>query len=257
MPKKRGRPPKSPSSSSKQTPPSMAKHDSVNLDFSLLQDRLLNLEGLDDLNSKQASDLMKNLDLIKEKLKGKQVMPDDVELVAETQLENQGNTDEPKKPDPIKKATIWDSFDITKLRNAGGMLDYHKPLVKEGTAIGKILRDDIEDEINFSWSAALFQLVCNWLCIQNGSMRYGRWMQWIRFAFIRCKARQQMVFAAFAALVYRIWQERNTRCFANQETDVFQVFKQLKRDLAIRLNYVFDINKVFERTIVIRLMEEL
>ncbi|KAK7267087.1 hypothetical protein RIF29_19751 [Crotalaria pallida] len=116
MPKKRGRPPKSPSSSSKQTPPSLPKHDSVSLDLSLLQDRLLNLEDLDDLSSKQAFELMKSLDVIKEKLKGKQVMPDDVELVSETQFEKPGNVDDPKKTDP-KDLNSYEGVGIPAVTN--------------------------------------------------------------------------------------------------------------------------------------------
>ncbi|KAK7256565.1 hypothetical protein RIF29_30019 [Crotalaria pallida] len=136
MPKKRGRPPKPPSSSSKQTPFSKPNHDSEPLDVSLVQERLLNLEGLDDLSSKQVAVLMKTLDEIKEKLKGKQVVTDDVEVVYETPFDQQEKGDEPEKTDPPKRASIWDSFDITKLRNAGGKLEYHEPLIKEGTAIG-------------------------------------------------------------------------------------------------------------------------
>ncbi|KAK7243827.1 hypothetical protein RIF29_38639 [Crotalaria pallida] len=54
---------------------------SVPLDLSLVQDCLLNFEGFDDLSVKQASDLLKSLDLFKEKLKGKQIetVDDDVD----------------------------------------------------------------------------------------------------------------------------------------------------------------------------------
>ncbi|KAK7273526.1 hypothetical protein RIF29_14581 [Crotalaria pallida] len=70
--KKRGRPSKqTPSSSTPKRAPSVNVTDAISLDFSLLNDHILNLEGLDDLDSKQANNLMKNLDAIKEKLKGK------------------------------------------------------------------------------------------------------------------------------------------------------------------------------------------
>ncbi|KAK7250506.1 hypothetical protein RIF29_32985 [Crotalaria pallida] len=106
MPKKRDRPPKSPSSSSKQTPSLTTNHVSMPLDFTLIKDRLLNLEGLDDLSNKQATDLMKSLDAIKEKLKGKQVIPTEGELESETQVEHAKLDDEPQKADPAKAKEI-------------------------------------------------------------------------------------------------------------------------------------------------------
>ncbi|KAK7267612.1 hypothetical protein RIF29_20290 [Crotalaria pallida] len=87
MPKKRGRPPKTPSYSSKQSPSPSTKHDSVPFDLTLFQHRLLNFEGFDDLSTKQASDLLKNLDVIKEKLKGKHGVDPDIDVVAETQMD--------------------------------------------------------------------------------------------------------------------------------------------------------------------------
>ncbi|KAK7256455.1 hypothetical protein RIF29_29905 [Crotalaria pallida] len=92
--KKRGRPPKTLSSSSKQT--LSPKHDFVPLDHSLVQDRLLNLDGLDNLTSKKTSDLLRNLDAIKEKLKGKQVISVEEEVVPETQLDQPKSVEDPK-----------------------------------------------------------------------------------------------------------------------------------------------------------------
>ncbi|KAK7281202.1 hypothetical protein RIF29_08976 [Crotalaria pallida] len=141
--KKRGRP-LNPSSASKQTPPSVIKLTSDPLDFSLINDSLLNLQGFDALTSKQASDLLKNLDAIKEKLKGKQTTSVDDETVPETQLVQEKKGAETNKNDPPRKASIWDNFDISKLRNAGGKLEFHKPLIKEGTAIEEAKAKDIE-----------------------------------------------------------------------------------------------------------------
>ncbi|KAK7274293.1 hypothetical protein RIF29_15376 [Crotalaria pallida] len=92
MAKKRGCPSKhTPSSPTPKHTPPVSVNYAISIDFSLLNDRILNLEGLDDLDSKQASNLMKNLDVIKDKLKGKNPASPVDEVVQETQLDQGSN----------------------------------------------------------------------------------------------------------------------------------------------------------------------
>ncbi|KAK7268538.1 hypothetical protein RIF29_21238 [Crotalaria pallida] len=140
MAKKRGRPSKhSPSTLSSSTPKhvSTPKQDANSIDFSLIHDRILNFDGLDGLNSNQANNILQNIDAIKEKVvKRMTVDPSDAEVVRENQLNLKEQSNSVGVPEEAaKKPSIWESFDITKLRNAGGKLEFHQPSVKEGTSI--------------------------------------------------------------------------------------------------------------------------
>ncbi|KAK7256555.1 hypothetical protein RIF29_30009 [Crotalaria pallida] len=73
MAKKRGRPPKTPSSSkSKDCSPELESPGPQKLDFSQLDEE--DLAEIDSLSPKQAERLLKNLDVLREKIKGKTIM---------------------------------------------------------------------------------------------------------------------------------------------------------------------------------------
>ncbi|KAK7267888.1 hypothetical protein RIF29_20568 [Crotalaria pallida] len=165
MAKKRGRPsnqkPPSSSSTPKNRVSSINVNDSIPLDLNLLDDRSLSLESLDALDSKQTECLLGKLDVIRQRIKGKQIVNHDEEIVNETKFgdahENQNETEIPKETEKPKKTdhsspkqpNVWDNFYISKLRNAGGKLEFCKAEIKEGTAIGIIDKDDIHDEIKY------------------------------------------------------------------------------------------------------------
>ncbi|KAK7289712.1 hypothetical protein RIF29_03570 [Crotalaria pallida] len=85
MAKKRGRPPKTPTStSSKDHSPST--HDSPGpqrLDLSQLDEE--DMAEIDSLSPKQAERLLKNLDVLREKIKGKAVMEDQQKVPVNSQ----------------------------------------------------------------------------------------------------------------------------------------------------------------------------
>ncbi|KAK7280971.1 hypothetical protein RIF29_08579 [Crotalaria pallida] len=88
MAKKRGRPSKqTPSSSTPKQEPFVTASDAISINFSLLNDQILNLEGLDSLDSKQVNNMLKNLDAIKEKLHGKHPASPEVEVAKAKEIE--------------------------------------------------------------------------------------------------------------------------------------------------------------------------
>ncbi|KAK7281125.1 hypothetical protein RIF29_08841 [Crotalaria pallida] len=114
MAKKRGRPPKT--ASNKKT-----SHDNLTVDLSQLDEE--DIADIDSLTPKQAATLLKNIDAIRERLKGKAPATDEIGAVQETQKQ-----DAPAlgSSNPIieKPPSVWDSFDISKLRNVGDKLSF-------------------------------------------------------------------------------------------------------------------------------------
>ncbi|KAK7250588.1 hypothetical protein RIF29_33113 [Crotalaria pallida] len=102
MAKKRGRPPKSPASQAKSKPASQ-------VDLSLLDDE--DIADIDSLSPKQAEALLKNIDVIHEKLKGKTPVSDDSNgSEATTQKDltppKQDNPTIEKRPSIVKEVNL-------------------------------------------------------------------------------------------------------------------------------------------------------
>lgn len=55
---------------------------------------------------------------------------------------------------PMRTGTVWDEFDVTKLRNAGAKLQFRQPDMKKGQKIGRIELSDVEPEIQY-WQSAV------------------------------------------------------------------------------------------------------
>ncbi|KAK7266980.1 hypothetical protein RIF29_19642 [Crotalaria pallida] len=93
MAKKRGRPSKQTPSSS--TPSHARTNEShkvpISLDFSLLDDQILNFKGLESLDGKQAETLLANIEALREKIKSKEPNSPEHEVVKETQLVNESS----------------------------------------------------------------------------------------------------------------------------------------------------------------------
>ncbi|KAK7255331.1 hypothetical protein RIF29_28738 [Crotalaria pallida] len=103
MAKKRGRPSKqTPSSSTSiQERSTVAQRDHISLDFSLLDDQILNFKGLENLDSKQAKTLLSNVDALRDKIKGKSHASPEIEVVNETQMENETTPNNNEKDQQI------------------------------------------------------------------------------------------------------------------------------------------------------------
>ncbi|KAK7273632.1 hypothetical protein RIF29_14689 [Crotalaria pallida] len=120
MARKKGRPPKSPSPHPSPTPNSIPK----NLDLLNLDDE--DMEDLEDLSPKKAGSILKKLDELRAKIKGKAIVEEtgegmDKELIAlNTTTQNNGNQDlDPKSSgEQPRRASIWDSEDIEKVDDA-------------------------------------------------------------------------------------------------------------------------------------------
>ncbi|KAK7274696.1 hypothetical protein RIF29_15793 [Crotalaria pallida] len=117
MAKKRGRPPKTPSKQK-------TSHDNLTVDLSQLDEE--DIVDIDSLTPKQAATLLKNIDAIRERLKGKTPATDEIGAVQETQKQDAPAVG---SSNPIIKRppSVWDSFDISKLRNAGEKLSFIQP----------------------------------------------------------------------------------------------------------------------------------
>ncbi|KAK7281427.1 hypothetical protein RIF29_09411 [Crotalaria pallida] len=140
MARKKGRPPKSPSPHPSPTPNTIPKNlDLLNLDEE-------DMEDIEDLSPKKAGSILKKLDELRAKIKGKEIVEEEgegmnKELITLNIITQNTST---QRPDPAflgeqpRRASIWDSFDITKLRNAGEKLNFVEPTIKEGIEEGKI-----------------------------------------------------------------------------------------------------------------------
>ncbi|KAK7287502.1 hypothetical protein RIF29_00782 [Crotalaria pallida] len=124
----------------------------------------VSLEGidkdLDALSPKQLESVLQKLDDIRSAVKSKaagknvegtgmivdpkEVSDADVELNLQNKDSFGKNKDMNEKPtqpqndEVIKRVSVWDTFDISKLRNAGDKLRFVEPVLKEGISIGKI-----------------------------------------------------------------------------------------------------------------------
>ncbi|KAK7260002.1 hypothetical protein RIF29_25676 [Crotalaria pallida] len=165
MAKKRGRPPKSPLPPlfQSKTPTVTKANESAVLEDFDEED----LELLNNLSPKKLDLMMQKLAAMREKIKGKAVVNDSIvkqddHVVHEALImnndmnpnigatgatsENNGARKTPKPFVTEKRPIIWDSFDISKLRNAGEKLKFLQPESKEGVSIAKIENADIEAE---------------------------------------------------------------------------------------------------------------
>ncbi|KAK7256366.1 hypothetical protein RIF29_29808 [Crotalaria pallida] len=143
MARKRGRPPKIPSSSHKQ--PQTPSKDSLPIDFKALDDL-----NLDDLSPKKQGELLTLLEELKNRIQGKPdsdvqnrvdhsngkgkgpEAPNDVDQLGQTQnKDSTGKSVESPVQSTPKPASVWDNFDISRLRSAGGKLTFHQPVLKE------------------------------------------------------------------------------------------------------------------------------
>ncbi|KAK7251034.1 hypothetical protein RIF29_33899 [Crotalaria pallida] len=120
MAKKRGRPPKFPN------PNVNSNNETQKQGLDLLELDEEDMADIDGLSPKQADKLLKNLDLIRAKLKGKtsRVMPENLseKMTDDNQCvlnKEEDNIRIASNPNFSKPPFVWDSFDITKLRNAG------------------------------------------------------------------------------------------------------------------------------------------
>ncbi|KAK7243537.1 hypothetical protein RIF29_38337 [Crotalaria pallida] len=146
MARKKGRPPKSPSPHPSPTPNTIPK----NLDLLNLDDE--DMEDIEDLSPKKAGSILKKLDELRAKIKGKAIVEEEGEgmdkdlitLNTTTQNTSTQNLDPTTIGEKPRRASIWDSFDITKLRNAGEKLNFVEPTIKEGIEEGKIPEANIE-----------------------------------------------------------------------------------------------------------------
>ncbi|KAK7287521.1 hypothetical protein RIF29_00802 [Crotalaria pallida] len=131
MAKKRGRPPKTPSSSAKKkTNDESANNPGPTCDDITLSD-VETLEELDSLTPKKAALLLRNIDILRANIKGKSIVgKDDAINEKETIVLNEKSvirdetvvqlqTETHAKP---ATGSVWENFDISKLRNAGEKL---------------------------------------------------------------------------------------------------------------------------------------
>ncbi|KAK7273312.1 hypothetical protein RIF29_14361 [Crotalaria pallida] len=132
MVKKRERPPKSPN------PNANTSNETQKRGLDLLELDEDDMADIDGLSPKQAEKLLKNLDLIHAKLKEKTPVVLTENLSEKKADDNQAllnteevNTRTTRNPSFTKPPSVWDSFDITKLRNAGEKLSFVQPAVKE------------------------------------------------------------------------------------------------------------------------------
>ncbi|KAK7260138.1 hypothetical protein RIF29_25934 [Crotalaria pallida] len=150
MAKKRGRPPKNstPSSSKQTVTPSKDAPEPQPFDLTQIDED--DLAEIDGLSPKQAEVWLKNIDVLRERIASKASLTptneetmnkDNEKLVSENKdsSSNPSNSDEQvdkqDKHDFQKRTSVWDSFDISKLRNAGDKLKFCKPELKDGVSV--------------------------------------------------------------------------------------------------------------------------
>ncbi|KAK7260422.1 hypothetical protein RIF29_26453 [Crotalaria pallida] len=129
MARNKGHPPKSPSSHQSPPPNTIPK----NVDLENLDEE--DIEDIDDLSPKKAASILKKLDALRAKIKGKAVLEAEVEGINNEELIHKTPTrqaDLITNEEQPRRTSIWDSFDITKLRNAGEKLNFVEPEIKEG-----------------------------------------------------------------------------------------------------------------------------
>ncbi|KAK7274356.1 hypothetical protein RIF29_15441 [Crotalaria pallida] len=140
MGKKKGRPPRSP-------PASKTSDDRTLdplLDFSSLGKE--DLDKLDNLSSKQAADLLRNLEVIKTRLKGKDPVEPETSQIPETQL-NENHDEHIRSPNKRVSALIQDIVDVEKFENEVPIIN--KQIQAEGSKIqhdNTVIVDDLETE---------------------------------------------------------------------------------------------------------------
>ncbi|KAK7256544.1 hypothetical protein RIF29_29997 [Crotalaria pallida] len=120
MARKRGRPPKSPSSSSKTEQHDRSEPlDPLSLDWETLDDI-----DFASLNPDQTKKMLLALEVMKNKLQQHDVSNSEGGQKEGTPVNP--STDSPRQPQQPnvmdKQPNVWESFDITKLRNAGGRM---------------------------------------------------------------------------------------------------------------------------------------
>ncbi|KAK7267219.1 hypothetical protein RIF29_19884 [Crotalaria pallida] len=143
MAKKKGRPPASPSSSSqKQSSGVPLSAIDPLLDLSLIEEEDLAL--IDNLSAKQAEQLINSLDIIRAKIKGKSVegpaqqktIRSEVNTGINMPQSNPGvsnpnssmTTNVTVNPNMARSASVWASFDISKLRNSDSTMEVVKAI---------------------------------------------------------------------------------------------------------------------------------
>ncbi|KAK7256000.1 hypothetical protein RIF29_29430 [Crotalaria pallida] len=144
MARKRGRPPKTPSSSAKKTPDKHAvvADDHARIDLSMSDEEAL--EDIDNLSPKKAMALLRNLDVLRDRVKSKIPTEEKAYEGLKPHEEEGVDMSSQAKKGETKQPSVWDNFDISKLRNAGEKLNYVEPEIKEGVALGKIDLEDVE-----------------------------------------------------------------------------------------------------------------
>ncbi|KAK7256171.1 hypothetical protein RIF29_29608 [Crotalaria pallida] len=108
MTKKRGRPPKTPSSSARKAPDVHSNHDDEHVKFDLAQLDDDELADIESLTPKKVDDLLRNLDALREKIKDKATITNDdgdkVEMSDETSLVKDGQKSKEKdQPQEVLK----------------------------------------------------------------------------------------------------------------------------------------------------------
>ncbi|KAK7281673.1 hypothetical protein RIF29_09865 [Crotalaria pallida] len=120
MARKRGRPPKSPSSSSKSEQHDRSEpFDPLTLDWETLDDI-----DFASLNPEQSKKMLLALEVMKKKLQQHDVSNSDGGQKEETPVIIPTESPrQPQQPNGMEKQpNVWESFDISKLRNAGGAI---------------------------------------------------------------------------------------------------------------------------------------
>ncbi|KAK7258958.1 hypothetical protein RIF29_24551 [Crotalaria pallida] len=123
MARKRGRPPKTPSSSAKKTSEKKSHNEDETFRFDLSPSDEETLEDIDNLSPKKAELLLRNLDTLRARIEGKVQEKEKAESSKKVQegTDKRSSSQLNGLQEPIavtKQPSVWDNFDVSKLRNA-------------------------------------------------------------------------------------------------------------------------------------------
>ena len=88
-----------------------------------------------------------------------------------------------------------------------------------------------------NYSAECLKLVKNWVgweCLTTEMNHLVRWIQRWR----ETKCRKQIIVVCLAALIYRIWQERNRRVWRSEQQSAEKTFESIRADVKNRILFV-------------------
>ncbi|KAK7281909.1 hypothetical protein RIF29_10279 [Crotalaria pallida] len=230
MPKKRGRPPKSPNPKTPD-PSSSTNVETQKQGLDLLELDEEDLADIDGLSPKQAEKLLRNLDVIRTKLQGKS---------SEASMKVADNNQKVHNKEAETKENIC-RFQHIDPRCALCMVEIET-------------RDHLFFECH--WSRQLLEILGDWIRLDSVFYKYKNWTKWVKYGFQNRK-RQQVVIATIAACIYSIWMERNRRFFTNQSKHPFQVFSLVKKELSYRFNVFYDVQTLVKVHLADRVLAEI